>query len=141
MLSGVPLLTAEQLTAFLHAGFPGAEREARMVVDSIDDDSLRLRFRADAGDLRPGATVSGPTLFALADATAWLLTVAHLGEGRDAVTSSITMHFLRRPAAGDLVGEGRLLKLGRRLAISDVLVRSDGVDEPVAQATVTYAPV
>lgn len=136
-----PLLTAQQLTDFLHAGFPGAEREARMAVESVDDTSLVLRFRVLDGDLRPGATVSGPTIFAIADATAWLLTVAHLGEGRDAVTSSITLHFLRRPALGDLLGEGRLLKMGRRLAVSEVLVRSDGAEEPVAAATVTYAPV
>jgi len=57
------------------------------------------------------------------------------------VTSSVSIHYLRRPTLGDLTGEGRLLKMGRRFSVTDVLVFSDGVDDPVAQATVTYAPV
>ena len=57
------------------------------------------------------------------------------------MTSSVTMQFLRRPQPVDLVGEGRLLRIGRRLSISDVLLFSDGTEDPVAQATVTYAPI
>jgi acyl-coenzyme A thioesterase PaaI-like protein len=72
---------------------------------------------------------------------AWLMTLAHLEPGRDAVTAGITMQFLRRPHPAALVGEGRLLKLGRRLSVTDVLLYSDGIGDPVAQATVTYAPV
>ena len=136
-----PLLNADQLTAHLHQAFPGRATEERMRVEALDDDSLRVRMRIDLGDLRPGATVSGPTIFTMADAAAWLLTLAHLGPDRDAVTSSVTIHYLRRPEPADLVAEARLLKLGRRLSVTDVLVRSDGVDRPVAQATVTYAPV
>jgi uncharacterized protein (TIGR00369 family) len=136
-----PLLNADQLTAHLHAAFPGKPTEARMVVEHLDGDTMRLRFRVDAGDLRPGATVSGPTLFTVADAAAWLLTIAHLGEGRDAVTSSVTIHYLRRPELADLLAEARLLKLGRRTAVTDVVIHSDGAAKPVAQATVTYAPI
>jgi len=80
-------------------------------------------------------------MFTLVDTVAWLLTLAHLGPGRDAVTASVTINYLRRPALADLLGEGRLLKLGRRTSVVDVLVHSEGVDAPVAQATVTYAPV
>jgi acyl-coenzyme A thioesterase PaaI-like protein len=70
-----------------------------------------------------------------------MLTLAHLETGRDAVTSSVTMQFLRRPQPVDIVGEGRLLRMGRRLSVADVLLFSDGTPDPVAQATVTYAPV
>ena len=136
-----PLLNADQLTAHLHAAFPGAVAEERMRVEEVTDRSIRLRMRIDAANLRPGATVSGPTIFALVDSVAWLATLAQLGPGRDAVTSSVSIHYLRRPTLGDLTGEGRLLKMGRRFSVTDVLVFSDGVDDPVAQATVTYAPV
>lgn len=135
------LLNADQLTTFLHGAFPDGHHEDRMRVEAITDDAITMRMRIDAANLRPGATVSGPTLFSLVDAAAWLMTLAHLGEGRDAVTSGVTIHYLRRPAPADLRAEGRLLKLGRRLSITDVLVFSDGIDAPVAQATVTYAPV
>lgn len=136
-----PLLTADQLTEHLHAAFPGRPTEDRMRVEDLDGDRITVRMRIDAGDLRPGATVSGPTIFTMADATAWLLTLAHLGPGRDAVTSSVTINYLRRPALADLLAHGRLLRLGRRTAVTDVLVHSDGVEDPVAQAVVTYAPV
>jgi uncharacterized protein (TIGR00369 family) len=112
-----------------------------MRVEAVTDDAITMRMRIDAANLRPGATVSGPTIFSLVDAAAWLVTLAHLGEGRDAVTSSVTINYLRRPAPADLRAEGRLLKLGRRLSITDVLVYSEGIDAPVAQATVTYAPL
>ena len=135
------LRTAAQLTEHLHRAFPGKDTEARMSVEALEDARIVVRMRVDAGDLRPGATLSGPTVFALADASAWLLTLAHLEEGRDAVTSSVTINYLRRPALADLLAEARLLKLGRRLSVCDVLISSDGSPDPVAQATVSYAPV
>lgn len=135
------LMNAEELTAYLHAGFPDGRLEERMRVEHVDDDRLRLRMAIDATSLRPGATVSGPTLFTLVDAAAWLLTVAQLGADRDAVTSSVTINYLRRPGLADIVAEARLLKLGRRLAVSDVLVFSGDDPKPVVQATVNYAPL
>ena len=136
-----PLLSADELTDHLHTAFPGAEVEDRMRVDEVTDTSIRIRMRIDAGNLRPGATVSGPTVFTLVDTVAWLVTLARLGPGRDAVTSSVSIHYLRRPEQADLVGEGRLLRMGRRFSVTDVIVFSEGVADPVAQATVTYAPV
>jgi uncharacterized protein (TIGR00369 family) len=135
-----PLLNVDELHAVLHAGFPGTA-EGGLVVEALDGDAIRIRMRTTESNLRPGATLSGPTLFTLVDTVAWLLTVAHLGPGRDAVTAGVSMEFLRRPSVGDLLGEGRLLKLGRRTAVTDVLVRSDGDDRPCAHATVTYAPL
>lgn len=135
------LMNAEELTAYLHAGFPEGRLEERMRVEHVDDDTLRLRMAVDTSNLRPGATLSGPTLFTMVDAAAWLLTVAHLGADRDAVTSGATINFLRRPGLGDVVAEARLLKLGRRLTVTDVLVFSGGDERPVAHATVNYAPI
>jgi uncharacterized protein (TIGR00369 family) len=137
----VPLRTPDELIAVLHAAFPPPDPEAAMRIEDLGDRSIRMRVPVADRPLRPGATLSGPALFSVADAVAWMLTLAHLEPGRDAVTSSVTMQFLRRPPPVDLVGEGRLLRMGRRLSVSDVVLYSDGVDEPVAQATVTYAPI
>jgi uncharacterized protein (TIGR00369 family) len=145
------LRTAEQLTADLHAAFPPGDPGRAVSVEDLAATTIRLRMPVGGRPLRPGGTVSGPTLFSLADSVAWLMTLAHLEPGRDAGTSSISMQFLRRPPPADLVGEGRLLKLGRRFSVTDVLILSagggdgagdgGGRGEPVAQATVTYAPV
>jgi len=156
----VPTRTAAELTAHVHRSFPGrnggdddggggdgkddgegAGDRGALVVEAVDDESIRIVMRADTRHLRPGATVSGPTLFTLVDTVAWLLTLARLEPDRDAVTASVSMHFLRRPPAGTLVGEGRLLKLGRRTSVVDVLVHAEGASGPVVQATVTYAPI
>jgi uncharacterized protein (TIGR00369 family) len=136
-----PLRTPDQLVADLHAAFPPDDPDRAITVEDLTDASIRLRMPLGDSRLRPGDTVAGPTLFALADSVAWLMTLAHLEPGRDAVTSAITMQFLRRPPPADLVGEGRLLKLGRRLSVTDVLIFSAGAADPVAQATVTYAPI
>ena len=136
-----PLRTPDELIAVLHAAFPPPDPHTVMRIEHLDDTTIRMRAPVGHRPLRPGDTVSGPTLFSIADAVAWMLTLAHLDHDRDAVTSAVTMQFLRRPRPVDVVGEGRLLRLGRRLAVSDVLLFSDGLADPVAQATVTYAPV
>ncbi|HET7722541.1 MAG TPA: PaaI family thioesterase [Acidimicrobiales bacterium] len=136
-----PLMNADELTAHVHAAFPGGAAEQWMRVEQVTDDSIRVRMRPEPTSLRPGGTVSGPTIFSLVDTVAWVATLAQLGPGRDAVTSSVSIHYLRRPALADLVGEGRLLRMGKRFSVTDVLIYSDGVEEPVAQATVTYAPI
>jgi acyl-coenzyme A thioesterase PaaI-like protein len=136
-----PLRTADELATVLNRAFPPSSPDAAMRVEHLDARSIRLRAPVGDRPLRPGDTVSGPTLFAVADAVAWMMTLAHLEPGRDAVTSGVTMQFLRRPQPLDLVGEGRLLKQGRRLTVTDVLLYSDGGADPVAQATVTYAPL
>ena len=136
-----PLRTPDQLLAVLHGAFPPPDPAFAMRIEHLDDRSIRMRAPIGDQTLRPGDTVSGPTLFSIADAVAWMLTLAHLEPERDALTSSVTMQFLRRPQPADLIGEGRLLRMGRRLSVSDVLLYSDGTADPVAQATVTYAPI
>ena len=90
--------------------------------------------------LRPGGTVSGPSMFALADVCAYLLTLANIGPKALAVTTNCSIDFMRKPAAGvDLIAKGRMLKLGKQLSVSDVLLFSDGLEKPVARASLTYA--
>jgi uncharacterized protein (TIGR00369 family) len=137
--------TASELTARLHASFPETGPQARIAVESLHEEAthLRLRYRVsgDGAEVRPGGTVSGPTLMTIADTVAWLLTLANLPPDTDALTSNLAITFLRPPAPSDLIGEGRLLRMGRRLSVVDVAISSDGLSEPVAVATVTYAPL
>ena len=98
------------------------------------------RLLVDNRHLRPGGTVSGPSIFALADVSAYLMTLARIGPKALAVTTNCSIDFMRKPAAGvDLIAKTRLLKLGKLLSVCDVLVFSEGMEAPVARASLTYA--
>ncbi len=135
----MPLMSGPQLLQFLDTSFPQA-RHLGLQVEHVDARSIRLRMPIGDQHLRPGGIVSGPTLMWMADCGAYLLILAQIGPVAMAVTSSLNMSFLRAgDGRRDLIGEGRLLKLGRRLAVTEFALLSDGSPEPVAQATVTYA--
>lgn len=129
-------MTVEELARFLDEQFP----QARFAdVEQLDDQLTRLRLRYDERYLRPGGTISGPTLMTLADTAAFFLVLAARGPVALAVTSSLTIHFLRKPAPADVIAEARPLKLGKRLVVTEVRMMSEGAPAPVAQATITYA--
>lgn len=132
-------MTVDDLNTFLAGAFPGAPRAYR--VEHVGHDGLRMRVPYDAGQLRPGGTLSGPTMMSLADAAAWLVTLSRIGPVALAVTSSLNISFLRKPAPADLLAQATLLRLGRRQSVSDVRLWSEGGDPGalVAHATVTYA--
>ena len=126
------------LSAFLADQF--GQVAGDFAVETVEEERLVLRLIVDARHLRPGGTVSGPAIFALADVAVYLAVLARIGPVALAVTTSASVDFLRKPAAGvDLLAEARILKLGRVLAVGDVLIRSEGADAPVARATVTYS--
>lgn len=128
----------DALTAFLGRDF--AEVAGDFVVDRADAAGVALRMRVADRHLRPGGTVSGPTIFALVDVAMYLAILSRIGPVALTVTTNCAIDFLRKPAAGrDLVGEARVLKLGRSLAVGDVLVFSEGTAEPVARAGLTYS--
>ena len=129
-------MTADDLNRFLDGAFVG---DRSWTVEDVNDLRLIARARADAVTLRPGATVSGPTLMALADGAAYCQILAHIGPVALAVTSSLNISFLRKPERADVVAEATFLKLGRKLAVVDVRIRSEGSPDLVAQAVVTYA--
>ena len=132
-----PVMDEHALTAFLAEHFPQA---ADFAVDRVTADGLILRRPVTDADLRAGGTVSGPTIFALADIAMYLAILSRIGPVALAVTTNASVDFLRKPAAGhDLTGHARILKLGSRLAVGDVLVFSDGQDAPVARAGLTYS--
>ena len=89
--------------------------------------------------LRPGGTICGPALMALADVTLYGLVLSMIGLVELAVTTNLNVHFLSRPAQRDVIAEGRILKLGRRLAVGEVTMHSDGDPRPICHVTGTYA--
>jgi len=126
------------LEAFLVSEFPQVSDDYS--IERVEEMSLSVRLRVSDRHLRPGGTISGPSMFALADVGVYLAILAMIGPVALAVTTNISMDFMRKPAAGtDLIGDTRLLKLGRLLAVGDCLIRSEGSDAPVARASLTYA--
>jgi uncharacterized protein (TIGR00369 family) len=131
-------MTAEELHAFLAAEFPQVGED--FAVEAVGEATMRVRMRVAERHLRPGGTVSGPSMFALADVAIYLMVLSRIGPVALAVTTNCAIDFLRKPDAGrDLIAEARLLKLGRSLAVGDVLIYSDGGAEPVARAGLTYS--
>jgi uncharacterized protein (TIGR00369 family) len=135
----MPVMGAPELLKFLDDSFPQAARLG-LAIEHVDARTIRLRLPVDDSHLRPGGTISGPTLMWLADCGTYLLILAQLGPVAQAVTTNLNMSFLRRGEAGrDLIARGRLLKLGARLAVAEFTICSDGSDDPVAHATLTYS--
>jgi uncharacterized protein (TIGR00369 family) len=135
-----PRLTAQELQRLLAAEFPhlfGAD--GGIAIDEVWFAGCRLRqsFRDDS--LRPGGTISGATIMALGDYAMYVAVLASIGWEPLAVTTSLNANFLRKPQRRDLIAECKLLKLGKRLAVGEVVVRSDGEDEPAAHVTSTYS--
>ena len=103
---------------------------------------LRRRARAleaDAGSLRPGGTISGPTMMELADFAMYVAVFSAIGPQPLAVTTNLTINFLRKPARADLIAAAKLMKVGKRLAVGEVTIYSEGSDGPVAHVTATYS--
>lgn len=132
-------LDAEALNAFLRRAFPETDPDHMAWVQEVEPGRVLLRLPHTSRQLRPGGVISGPTLMGLADAAAYTVILAHIGEVAMAVTTSLNIHFLRACRPGDIHAEGTLLKLGRRLATVDVLMWTEGRERAAAKATVAYA--
>jgi uncharacterized protein (TIGR00369 family) len=133
-------MTVEELDRFLSSEFSQAYHPASgLMIEAVDGRSARVRQRYSDAHVRPGGTISGPTMMALADFAMYCAVLAAIGPVALAVTINLNINFLRRPAARDLIAEARLIKLGKRLAVGEVTVRSDGEAEPVAHVTSTYS--
>jgi len=126
------------LQAFLASDFPQVSEDFQ--IEEVRPNQARIRLVTSPQHLRPGGTVSGPAMFALADVSVYLTVLAMIGPKALAVTTNCSIDFMRKPAAGrDLICECRLLKLGRVLAVGDCMIFSEGSDTPVARATMTYS--
>ena len=131
-------MDAAALNAFLAREFP--QLEGAFTVLDANEAGLTARLHVTEANLRPGGTVSGPSMFALADVAVYCVLLSRIGPVALAVTVNCAVDFMRKPAAGrDLLGEARVLKLGRSLAVGDVMIFSEGQADPVARASLTYA--
>jgi uncharacterized protein (TIGR00369 family) len=135
-----PLLDKAGVNALLQRAFPMAGPEDLALAHEVGPGRV-LVIRPYPGDqaLRPGGVIAGPNLMGIADTAAYALILAHIGEQLMAVTSSLTMNFLRGARPGDIHAEATLLRLGRRIAVCDVKIWTESPDRLAAQATVTYA--
>jgi uncharacterized protein (TIGR00369 family) len=135
-----PKLTRKELEDHLEVEFP----ELFQVLSGFDIEEMRyggcrLRRRFDPQLLRPGGTIAGTTIMALADYAMYFAVLGAIGWVPLAVTTNLTINFLKKPAARDLLADARLLKLGKRLAVGEIGIFSAGDDELVAHATSTYS--
>ena len=132
------VLDEQQLETLLDRIFPQVAGD--FTVERLTESGLVLRLDVTEKHLRPGGTVSGPSIFALADCAMYLAVMSRIGAEALTVTTNCSIDFMRKPAAGvDLLCEVKLLKLGRSLAVGDALVFSEGMDAPVARASLTYS--
>ncbi len=130
-------LDAGGVTEFIESVWPGALEI--YLIEQAGDGAARVRLQFHDRMLRPGATVAGPMLMSLADTAMWAAVLGAVGPVAMTVTTHLGIDFLRFVGANDVVGEARILKLGRRLAVGDVLMTAVGATEPCARASVTYS--
>ena len=130
-------MSIDQMHEFMRAEF--SQMADSVEVLNLSYGSIETRLKVGPESLRPGGTVSGPAMFALADVTIYLAVLAIIGPRKLAVTTNCSIDFMRKPSPGDLRAEGRILKMGRRLAVGDVLIFSSEFSEPVARASMTYS--
>jgi len=134
----MPLMTGEELLEFQRREFPQTV-DMGITVEELSDDHIVIAMKTADRHLRPGGTVSGPTMMELADLTMYFLLLAQIGPVALAVTTNLNINFLRKPEPGSLKATGKLLKLGRSLAVGEIGIFAGDVSEPVAHVTTTYS--
>jgi uncharacterized protein (TIGR00369 family) len=137
----VAKMSVPELEEFLHREFPQAFGPGSQIkIERADGDTCLVRERFGEHMLRPGGTVSGPTLMALADFAMYVVLLSAIGPVGLAVTTNLNINFLRKGAPGqDVLAEARLLKLGKRLAVGEVTLLSGESSDPIAHVTATYS--
>ena len=135
-----PALSADDIAKLLHAEFPQAFYPGcGHSIERVEHGDVRVRWAFDEASLRPGGTVSGPTMMELADFAMYVAVFSAIGPKPLAVTTNLNINFLKRPLPGVLLSACKLIKLGRRLVVGEVAIRSEGDEDMVAHATSTYS--
>ena len=135
-----PALNADEIAILLHEVFPQAFFPGcGLILERVEYANIRVRRVFQENYLRPGGTISGPTMMELADFAMYVAVFSAIGPQPLAVTTNLTINFLRKPAQADLVAAAKLMKVGKRLAVGEVTIYSAGSDEPVAHVTATYS--
>jgi len=135
-----PAMTAAEMEAFLDREFPQIHEGGRIIaVEAVGRGTCRMRMAFHERNIRPGGTLSGPSMFMLADLAFYVAVLGAIGPVGLAVTTNLNINFLRRPERRALIAECRMLKIGKRLAVGEASLFSEGEGEPVAHATGTYS--
>jgi uncharacterized protein (TIGR00369 family) len=133
-------MRVSELEKFLRIEFPQAFSGDDFLIEEADGVSCRLRQRYSEQMLRPGGTISGPTLMALADFAMYVVLLSAIGPVGLAVTTNLNINFLRKGVPGqDVLAVARILKLGKRLAVGEVSLMSADSPEMIAHVTATYS--
>jgi uncharacterized protein (TIGR00369 family) len=135
-----PALSAEQIGELLSKEFsqsfyPGCG----LTIERVRYGEARVRRAFSEKHIRPGGTISGPTMMELADFGMYVAVFSAIGPQPLAVTTNLNINFLRKPAQADIVADARLMKIGKRLAVGEVTIYSEGAADPVAHVTATYS--
>lgn len=134
------VMTVEAIGKLLHEVFPQAFYPGcGLTIERVDYGDIRVRRHFNEDQLRPGGTVSGPTMMELADFAMYVAVFSAVGPQPLAVTTNLNINFLRKPAGADLIADARLMKVGKRLAVGEVTIFSEGSSDPVAHVTSTYS--
>lgn len=134
-----PVMTATEIETFIEEHFPQVHMDGRVLsIRSVEPGAITVRLDTNDRHLRPGGTISGPTLFTVADLAAYYAILAHIGPVALAVTTNLTINFMHRAAPGPLTCTARILKLGKRLAVTEAAM-TDENSTLVAHATATYS--
>ena len=132
-------MSVAELDKFLHEEFPQAFRDGDITIESADGETCLLRQRYNENMLRPGGTVSGPTLMAMANFAMYVVLLSAIGPIGLVVTTNLNVNFLRKGRPGqDVLAAARLLKLGKRLAVGEINLLSGTSPDPIAHVTATY---
>jgi uncharacterized protein (TIGR00369 family) len=135
-----PAMDAEAIGNLLHEVFPQAFYPGcGLTIERVDYADIRVRQHFQEDHIRPGGTISGPTMMELADFAMYVAVFSAIGPQPLAVTTNLNINFLRKPAQADLIAEARLMKVGKRLAVGEVTIYSDGSSDAVAHVTSTYS--
>jgi uncharacterized protein (TIGR00369 family) len=133
-------MSIEELNHFLRDVFPQVfNNDSGVSIEDVWHGGCVVRQAYRDESIRPGGTISGPTMMALADFAMYVAVLGAVGPVPLAVTTNFNINFLRKPAQTDLLAEARLLKLGKRLAVGEVAIRSAGADDLIAHVTSTYS--
>lgn len=135
-----PVMTVDEIEAFLETDFPQIHTDGRvMSVLAVRPGEIDMSLDPAERHLRPGGTVSGPSMFTLADVACYVAILAHIGPVALAVTTNLTINFLRKPEPETLICRAKILKLGKRLAVVEATLFQRDIEEPVAHAVSTYS--
>jgi uncharacterized protein (TIGR00369 family) len=134
----IPRISKEEFAALTreHVPFVG---KMGVEIERLDHGAVTLRMPCQEDYLRPGGTISGPVMMALADLAMYAVVLSMIGRVELAVTTSLNVNFLHRPEPGDIIAKGSILKLGKRLAVGEVSVYTGDLEDPVAHVTCTYS--